>query len=50
MKRVFCGILLIVVVVSITQLRLSTNSTLTSTYLNNGDSLISTLGNFKATL
>jgi hypothetical protein len=50
MKRVFCRILLIVGVVSLTQLRLSTNGTTESQVMNNGDSIISTLGNFKATL
>jgi hypothetical protein len=50
MKSLFCGIFLISVSYCLVQLRLSTNGTDASKSLNANDSIISTLGNFKATL
>lgn len=50
MKSLFCGIFLICVSYCLVQLRLSTNGTEVSKSLKANDSIISTLGNFKATL
>lgn len=50
MKSFFCGIFLLSFAYSLVQVRLTTNGTEAAKYLNAGDSIISTLGYFKATL